>query len=256
MNEVTTVLSTTDESAPSDPFDELPVAYVEMDARGAITRANRLTRSIHSSHAGELIGRLAWELMPATDQEMSRAAFKAAMDSNQDPPVAKRSLYTSSGHFRMHELHRNIIRDADGHPTGMRVVTLDVTETYKAHEETLHARQWLESVIASLPEAVIVTDALGFIRTVNPATEALFGWKAAELKGKVIESALPVLAYHSQDRMPLNFTMALSKPTQGVATMLDRERREVRVEICASPIVDGENGGAAGVVSILRPMLS
>ena len=34
--------------------------------------------------------------------------------------------------------------------------------------------------------------------------------------------------------------------------MLDRERREVRVDITTSPIVDKENGITTGVVSVVR----
>jgi PAS domain S-box-containing protein len=233
-------------------LDGLPVAYVELDVHGAITRANRLTRSLHSSHAGELIGKLAWELMPAEEQEQSRAAFRTAMETGEDPPVARRFIYTNSGSFRMHELHRNVIRDAGGQPAGMRVVTVDVTEAHKAYEEARRARLWLESVLASLADAVIVTDALGFIRTVNPAAEELFGWKGAEMTGKLIEEALPAPSHLPGDQTEFSFAMALNGHHRGAATLLDRERREVRVEIGASPIVDQDSGFTAGVVSVLR----
>jgi PAS domain-containing protein len=56
-----------------------------------------------------------------------------------------------------------------------------------AHEKAHQARQWLESVLAPVAEAVIVTDALGFVRYANPAAEAMFGWSAQELIGRVIE---------------------------------------------------------------------
>jgi PAS domain S-box-containing protein len=238
----------------TDPLDELPVAYVEIDAKGAIARANRLTRSIHSRDCGELIGKPAWELMPTDEQEQSCATFMTAMQAGEDPPVARRSIYTSSGAFRVHELHRNLIRDAEGQPVGMRVVTVDVTEAHKMREEAERARLWLECVIASMAEAVIVTDALGFIRTVNPAAEELLGWKAGELTGEAIEGALPVLEFVSGGKARLDFTMALEKRTKGVATILGREHRELRVEISTSPIVDKESGFTAGVVSVLRRM--
>jgi PAS domain S-box-containing protein len=235
-----------------DPLDELPVAYVEIDAKGAITRVNRLTRSLHSKDCGELIGKKAWELMPIDEQEQSCATIMTAMETGQVPPVARRSIFTSSGAFRVHELHRNMIRDAQGQPVGMRVVTVDVTEAHKAREEAERARQWLESVIASMADAVIVTDALGFIRTVNTAAEELFGWKAAELIGKTIERALPVLKFVSEGKAHLDFTMALESRTRGLATMLDRERREVKVEIGTSPVLDAESGFTAGVVGVMR----
>jgi len=87
---------------------------------------------------------------------------------------------------------------------------------------------------------------------VNPAAEQLFGWKAKELTGKVIEKALPMLRYASEKSTELSFTMKLAGHCKGLATMLDRERREVRVEISTSPIIDKESGFTAGVVSVVR----
>jgi PAS domain S-box-containing protein len=252
MNEIQGAVPAAKVSAQSDALDELPVAYVETDAHGAITRANRLTRSLYSSHAGELIGKPAWELMPAEEREMSRAAFKAAMESAEPPAAARRFIFDASGHYRVYEMHRNVIRDACGEPTGMRVVTVDVTDAHEAYEEVRRARLWLESVMASLPDAVIVTDALGFIRSVNPAAEKLFGWKAEELAGKLVEEALTAPLQASVDKTELSFALALSGHCRGAVTLLDHERREVRVEIDASPIVDKDNGFTSGVVSVLR----
>jgi hypothetical protein len=40
MSDMPGTLPAAEGNAQSDPLDELPVAYVEMDAHGAITRAN------------------------------------------------------------------------------------------------------------------------------------------------------------------------------------------------------------------------
>ena len=245
---------TADTGEASDPLDDLPVAYVEIDANGNITRANRLTRALHSSDVGELIGMPIWQLMPIDEREQSCAAMASAMMTGEFPTVAQRTIYTSSGAFRVHEFHRNLIRDAEGQPVGMRVITVDVTDAHKARELAERNCRWLESVLASIGEAVIVTDALGFIRTVNSATEALFGWKAAQLNGRSIEKVLPFLKFVSESQAHLNFTMALEKQIKGVATMLDHERREVKVRISTAPIVDKETGFTAGVVSIISPV--
>ncbi|MGA3371511.1 MAG: PAS domain S-box protein [Terracidiphilus sp.] len=254
MNQIPGPALAAQAAAQPDPLDELPVAYVEMDAHGAITRANRLTRSLHSSDAGELIGKPAWELMPPSEQEMSRAAFRAAMDSTEPPAAAHRFIYDASGQYRVYEMHRNVIRAASGQPTGMRVVTVDVTEAHVAHEEARRARLWLERVLASLADAIIVTDALGFVRTINPAAEALFGWEAGELTGRSIEEAFPMLSYLSGEKTEFSFARSLESPCRGTATLLDRQHREVRAEISASPIVDKVNGSTAGVVCVVRQL--
>ena len=238
---------------PYDAFDELPVAYLEIDAKGVILRANRTALALLPHETDALVGETVWNIMAADETEMSRAAFFKIMASGENPSPIRRSFYTCTGEFRTFELHRSLIRDAQGRPAGIRTVSFDVTEAQIAHEETQQARQWLESVLASITEAVMVTDALGFVCFVNPAAEELVGWSAPELIGKVIEKALPRLSYTSADGNPLSYRTVLERRTKGVATLLDRERRELRVEISTSPVFDRDRGFTTGVVTVLRP---
>ena len=235
---------------PSDAIDELPVAYVEMDAHGAITRANRMTNAMHSSHMGELVGKMAWELMPTEEQDLSCAAFVAAMETGIDPGIVRRSIYTSHETFRVYDLHRNLIRDDGGKAIGMRAVTVDVTDAVTAQQEAEKASQWLECVFASMPEAVIVTDALGSIRNANPAAEELFGWRAEEMVGREYEEVFTPRSVDGQAEIGL--VTVLSKSVRGMAKMIDRKRQELRVEISTAPMMDKARGITVGVVSILR----
>jgi two-component system sensor kinase FixL len=136
----------------------------------------------------------------------------------------------------------------------MRMLCVDVSETRKALEDARRRIAKLESVIESMREAVIVTDAVGFVRSANPAAEALLGWQTSELRGVSIEEGLPVLAYRGGDRSELTFTMTLEGPSKGIATVLDRERREVHIGIGTSPIFDKEAGTTIGVVFELHKM--
>ena len=240
----------------TDAIDELPIAYVEIDAEGVITRSNRAARRLHSAEGSEIAGMHVWDFSPEVQANKDRAAFLEMIGSGAEPPIVRRSLY-SNGEFRTYELHRTLIRDEEGRAAGVRAATFDLTETQVAHEEAHQARMWLESVLDSMSEAIVTTDALGFIRSVNPAAEALFGWKASELNGKVIEKAFPVLAYSAENRdaggkAALTFNMALESRSRGIATFLDRERREVKVEISTSPVVDKSNGYTIGVVSVMQ----
>ncbi len=252
MNEIPQTAAAVAGNGPLDPFDELPVPYIEIDARGVVTRANRAALALYPPEHGEMVGSVVWDAMAEDEKQISRSTFHACMESGEEPPVVRRSFYTSRDEFRVFELHRRLIRDADGRPKGIRIVSFDVTEAQIAHEEAHQARQWLESVLASVSEAVVVCDVLGFIRYLNPAAEQLSGWKAAELIGKVIEKGFPLLSYISGESRTLSHRVALEKRTQGIATVLDRERRALRVEITTSPILDRENGFTAGVVGVLR----
>jgi PAS domain S-box-containing protein len=252
MNDSALIQPSATVNAGIDAIDKLPLPYIEMDTEGFITRANHATLALHPLEHGDLIGKMVWDLMATDEKEPGCAAYISLMESGEDPPVVRRSLYTRSGEFRVYDLHRSLKRDAEGRPAGMRMICVDVTEARKALDEEHSARVWLESTIDSLADAVIVTDAMGFIRAVNPAAEALFGWKAPEVIDKMIEKGMRRVSFVSGDKTALDFNMALDGHRKGIVTIHDREHREVRVEITSSPIVDKASGFTSGVVSVLR----
>lgn len=164
----------------------------------------------------------------------------------------RRTLFSERGRFRTYEMLRSLIHDDAGKAVGMRCAIVDVTEAVAAHKEAHRSRLWLESVLESVADAVIVTDALGFVRFVNRAAEELSGWKAEDLFGKVIEKGLPLLSYEALEGGPINHNLALVVRCKGIATVVDRERNSLRVEISTAPIVDKENGFTVGVVTVMR----
>jgi len=233
-------------------IDDLPLPYLEVNSRGVITRANRATLALHHVQQGELIGQTAWDLVAFDEKDLSHAAFHALMQSGGDPPVITRNIFDRSGSFRTYQLHRSLIRDAQGAPAGMRMVGVDVTESSHALLEARRAVQWFESAMASLTEAVILTDALGVICSANPAAELLSGIALSELCGMAIEEALPLVRHQSPDEAPLDHRTTIARNWKGAATVLNRRREEVRVEISTSPIIDQAGGSVVGVVAILR----
>lgn len=234
--------------------DLLPVAYVEVDAQGRITRANRHAAQMMQMDQEEMTGRSIWEFMMGEEIRESRESLADVLEAGVDPPPVRRTFCSKNGAFRTYQVFRSILRGEDGKPNGVRCVPIDLTETLMAREEAHQAQVWLESVMASIGDAVIVADPLGLIRHANPAAEKLTRWTAEELGGKRVEKVLPLLAYVSDDGKPLNPEAVLERQCKGVATILDRKRYQLRVELNTWPIVDQDTGYVTGVVSILRPI--
>jgi len=235
-------------------IEELPVGYMELDRDGAITRVNRMACKLFQMEADELVGKLAWDFMPSDEMRHNRDAYMELMLNREEPEPIQRTFYTRNGSVRIYQVYRTRILDRNALTVGMRQITLDITESYFAHEEVARARVWLESVLSSVAEAVLVTDALGFVRYANVALENLIGWKSHEITGKVIEKVLPMLSYESLDGTPFNTRRVLEKRCKVIATVLTRDRKELRVELSVAPIIEKESQGTAGVVTILRPL--
>jgi PAS domain S-box-containing protein len=236
------------------PIDLLPLPYLELDWSGAISRANRRSLDLFGSDQGTLVGRRAWGLMAADEQEESCAAYCTAMETGEAPPVTMQSLFDSSGNFRSYELHRSVIRDGDGKPQGMRVIFVDVTEAQEALEATVAVTAWQENVIDSIGEALIVTDALGFINSANPLAEKLLGYEPGEMIGKAIEDGMPVLSFTSSEAVDPKLSLEIATHHHGVGTVLDRAGEPMELEISTAPVADKVSGIITGVVSVLRPI--
>jgi PAS domain S-box-containing protein len=237
-----------------DPIEELPLPYVEIDAQGVVTRANRASLELCPSECGQLVGLMAWKLVAPDEKDLSFAAYCTSIETGKAATKVRRSLFDRSGQFRTYEMYRSLVRDAEGNPEGMRMVCVDVSAAEKEMAEMRSKGLWLESVMDSICIAIVVTDAMGFIRSVNPAAEALLGWKAADLMGMPIEEGLPIESYLSSGRTELPFTRSLQGPTKGVATALDRDGHALQIEIKTSPIFDKETRSTTGVVLVLREM--
>jgi PAS domain S-box-containing protein len=236
-----------------DAIDEIPVAYVELDLEGRITRANRAACALQKMSEAELLGCTPWQFMPSDEIEQNLDAFAEVIQKGQPPATVRRTFYTTAGEFKMHEVHRSLMHDEEQRVIGMRLVLFDVTEAQIAHEEAQRARCWMESVLAALNEAVIVTDALGFVRSMNPTAEKLSGWSASELIGRSIEKGLPILRFTAESNQPRQFfRMGLDGPCKGRAIVLNHAREQIEVEINAAPILDPEQGYTTGVVSHWR----
>ena len=133
----------------------------------------------------------------------------------------------------------------------MRMMAVNVSEITQALEESQRRNLWLESVIDSLHEAVVVTDATGIITGVNRAAEELLGWKAAYLLDKIVEDALQLRSFQAGDNSHITFVMGLGGKCNGLATLVDRHGCEITVRIWGSPVLDKKSGSVAGIVFVL-----
>jgi len=233
-------------------LEDIPVAYVEFDAQGTIVYANSIARNLHCNKGEELVGKSAWDIVAGEQIELSRKAFMGIMQSGEEPPIIHRALYTQAGEYRIYEMFRTLIRDAQGRPTGLRYVYIDVTGARETREEEHLTHQYMKHVLESMSEVVIVIDSLGLIRLANQAAEEFTNRKAAEMFGRKIEECLLFIVCDMEDDDAFCVSAALSKPYAGTAIMLDSKQQAVSMEINTAPIVDHKYNYTMGVVITLR----
>ena len=230
---------------------KLPVAYVEVDVAGRILQVNAEGCRMIGLPAEVLVGLEVWDFLSSEDKAKSRMDFFEAMRSGVVEPVVRRSVYRAFGAYLTHELHRRVLRDAAGVATGMGLVVIDVSDAEMAQRETMQRVEWLEGALDAIPQAVVVSDALGYVRTMNAAAERLTGWGAKELMGRQLEEGLRIVNAVSRCGRALDFCATLEQPWNGDVEMEMRDGERLAVWLSASPVVERESGYVNGVVTVL-----
>lgn len=103
-------------------------------------------------------------------------------------------------------------------------------------------RREASAIVASMGDAVLVTDSDWNVLWVNPALEKLVGWTSAELRGRPVAQTF-LLFDERGDRADFSDSSKL--------TVEDKEGSRVPVQITTAPLLD-ENGGMLGQVVVTR----
>jgi len=151
-----------------------------------------------------------------------------------------------SGEIRDVILSIDII-NINGRAMGL-VVMLDITERKLVEKKLNETTQFLESIIASSPVAIISYDVDGYVQAWNPAAESVFGWKAEEVIGQI--------APHIGNENLPQFHALRQRVLQG-ETLSDVELKRWRkdgipitVNLSTAPRID-ETGNLTGYLAII-----
>ncbi|HZT82323.1 MAG TPA: PAS domain S-box protein, partial [Gemmataceae bacterium] len=167
------------------------------------------------------------------------------------------------------------VRDESGALRGFTKVTRDLTERKQAEENARRLvqeeaarkaaeeyaqvierqREQLRVTLASIGDAVVVTDAGGAVTFLNPVAERLTGWALDQATGQPVERVFPII--NEQTRQPADGPAARALRegvVVGIANhtaLVTRDGREVPIEDSAAPI-RADGGAVGGVVLVFR----
>jgi PAS domain S-box-containing protein len=126
---------------------------------------------------------------------------------------------------------------------------------HQADREIREQREWLRVTLTSIGDAVIATDAAGYITFVNPVAESLAGWKAEEAMGRPIASVFRIVNEQTGQMVEEPVTRVLREGrTVALANhtvLVARNGCTVPIEDSAAPILDAA-GQVIGAVLVFH----
>ena len=170
------------------------------DKRGNITRVNKAFVQLVGFDQGELIGKHLAELVPPQTglYESTEGTTVMIDDRFYDRAFEQMKTLIDKGNLSAWESYyigKNgkiipveqtmfYLYDKKGDRTGVVTINRDISEREKAKKTIVNARNFLEDIIRTTADGIMVTDTLGKIILVNEAVERLLGYSREELLGK------------------------------------------------------------------------
>ena len=116
---------------------------------------------------------------------------------------------------------------ADGNFTGFIGSCIDITERKRAEQELRASEERLEAILNTAVDAIITIDHDGIIQSVNPATERMFGYTAAEMIGQNVKMLMPS-PYREEhnDRYMARYLQTGEKHIIGISREVEARRKD------------------------------
>jgi PAS domain S-box-containing protein len=127
-----------------------------------------------------------------------------------------------------------------------------VLERERFAHDVEESRQLLETTLASIGDAVIVTDASGSIRFMNRVAGKLTGWYAADAESKPLDNMFQLV--DERTRTPVDHPFRAVQSEGGLgghSVLVSKDGREIPIEGSGAPIRDA-TGKVLGVVLVFR----
>ncbi len=147
------------------------------------------------------------------------------------------------------------LRDRDGRIVGASKIIHDVTDVVAAREALTQEKELLATTLASIGDAVIVTDTQGRVTYLNREAERLTGWNLAEAQGAPLPTVFRIVNEQTRQPVenPVDKVLRLGSVV-GLANhtlLISKDGGETPIDDSAAPIRHA-GGPLFGVVLVFR----
>jgi len=202
----------------------------------------------------EIIGRTPSCLRGPETDPAQVAKIRRAF-SRREPLRLELINYRKDGSTYWVELNSVPIADTSGKVTHWVSVQRDISDRKRMEQAFFEEKELAQVTLQSIGDAVIATDAAGYISTLNPVAEQLTGWSTSEAKGLPLASVLRIVDETTRQQVENIAEIALCEGRivdQGHNSLLiARNNREFAIDHCVAPI-HASSGKIVGAVVVFR----
>ncbi len=166
-------------------------AIYMLDPDGRVLIWNAGAERLNGWSEAEVLGRDAAMFYPPDARKAGKPEADLALARRQGRLEEEAwRLRKDGGEFLAH-VSMSAVRDEAGHLIGFAKVLRDITDPRAAEQAVKAIAEHLESILATVPDAMVVIDEKGLIVSFSAAAERLFGWREGEVIGTNVKRLMP-----------------------------------------------------------------
>jgi two-component system, LuxR family, sensor kinase FixL len=165
-------------------------AIIGKSLDGLVTDWNEAAEKIFGYSAKEIMGRpIALLLPPGQEDEEQKILGRISRGERIEHFESRRRR--KNGEIFDVSVTISPVVNADGRIIGASKIARDITGAKRAQQILLEREAHLQSVLDTIPDAMIVIDTKGIIQSFSKAAERLFGYSAEEAAGRNVSMLMP-----------------------------------------------------------------
>jgi two-component system sensor kinase FixL len=165
-------------------------AIIGKTLEGVVTDWNQAAETIFGYSAAEILGRSIMLLLPpGQEAEEADILRRVARGERVEPFETKRRR--KDGEIIDVSVTISPVFDRQGEIVGASKIARDITAAKRAHQLLMEREAHLQSVLNTVPDAMIVIDPNGIIQSFSATAQKLFGYATNEVVGKNVGMLMP-----------------------------------------------------------------
>lgn len=221
---------------------------------GIITTWNASAKRLFGYQSNEIIGQPITVLIPP---ERLEEEPKILASLRAGHPIDRMETVRIAKDGRRIDVSISVspLKDGDGNIIGASKIVHDITERKKARLALEREREVLETTLASIGDAVIVTDVEDRVTFLNNEAEKITGWTSAEGQGRHLPEVFNIINEKTKKPVenPVEKVLRMGHVV-GLANhtiLISKDGRQIPIDDSAAPIRH-RNGTLFGVVLVFR----
>jgi two-component system, LuxR family, sensor kinase FixL len=192
-------------------------------------------------------------LLDPSDRERTEQAIKRSVESGSYFDISYR-LNKPSGHAHWVRARGSLVKDENGTPRHLSGIVLDIDEQ-KQLEETLRTRErHLQSILETIPDAMIVIDGSGIMQFFSSAAERQFGYTEHEATGQNVSILMPNPDRSRHDGYLTRYRSTHERHIIGIGRIVTGQRKDGTTFPMHLSIGEMQSGGVPYFTGFVRDL--